>query len=185
MKDPAPRELSDLHVEYLGVLCSMDRMGADIAVPAALHYCAKHNVSPPEWLVKRASDLLCSLLNPSTHKKLGRSGGIVERYRQDTIDHIRFEAIDDFRRQRALCEQQIEELVRIEGPAAKKMLADLELKRLTLGNTDQDLFDLASANLRGAAGGGREAMKKAYQRFRSVQDDSYRYHVLDPQFLRA
>ena len=185
--DGPKRDISEVQAGYLESLWTMDRAGAEIAIPAALDYCVRGEVSAPDWLIKRASELLCALLNPVKSKKLGRSAGIVERYRQDFIDHIRFETIEDLRRQRALCDERIKEMSNVDGPKAKKILAELQAKKRNLGTTDTRLFDIASSTLRGAAGGSRGAMKKAYERFvhRAAQWDRYRYHVLDPRFLKA
>lgn len=181
------RGLDDVHAEYLETLQKMDRAGAHIAVPAALEYCVRCRVNVPAWVNKRALELFCELLNPVKSKKQGRSAGMIERYRQDSIDHIRFEVIEDLRRQRTLCDEQIQELSMMDGTRAKKMLAELHAKRRWLGITDKRLFEIAEETLRGAAGGSYDAMKKAYKRFadRSAQPDRYRYHVLDPRFLRS
>src|SRR6266511_2008123 len=65
---------------------NMVQAGVVVAVPAALHYCAEHEISAPAWLIKAALDLLCDLLKREKSTKRGRAAGAIARYRQDMID---------------------------------------------------------------------------------------------------
>jgi len=51
--------IEELHEQQLGVFESMARSDVGVVIPAALHYCAEHDVVAPAWLVKASADLLC------------------------------------------------------------------------------------------------------------------------------
>ena len=66
---------------------------SELATAAALDYCAKEEICPPPWVVKRAAELMCDLLNREKAERRGRTAGRIARYRQDLWDLERFDAI--------------------------------------------------------------------------------------------
>jgi hypothetical protein len=73
----------------------------DIAVAAALDYCAEEGLPPPQWVVQRAAALLCELLCKEKSERRGRAGNRVSRYRNDQWDVERWDAVEAIRRIRA------------------------------------------------------------------------------------
>jgi hypothetical protein len=73
----------------------------DIAVAAALDYCAEEGLPPPQWVVQEASALLCELLCKEKSQQRGRAGNRVTRYRNDQWDVERWNAVEEIRRYRS------------------------------------------------------------------------------------
>src|SRR5262245_41561974 len=65
----------------------------ELATAAALHFCAKYYVCPPEWLVERALELICQLLKREKSSKRGRAAGAITRYQQDLWHLERWDAV--------------------------------------------------------------------------------------------
>jgi hypothetical protein len=70
----------------------------ELAVVAALDYCAQEKIAPPTWVVERAAVLICNLIKREKTHKRGRHAGIIARYRQDMWDIERWDAVEEMRR---------------------------------------------------------------------------------------
>src|SRR3954471_5828831 len=58
----------------------------ELAVAAAVDYCAEEEICPPPWLVSAAAELMRDLLMKEKAQKRGRAAGHIARYRQDLWD---------------------------------------------------------------------------------------------------
>ena len=65
----------------------------EIAVAAAMDYCAEVGISPPQWLTEAGADLLSRLLRSEHVNAVGRSRGPIRRYRQEMIHVERWLAV--------------------------------------------------------------------------------------------
>ena len=83
------RELADLNGA---------KFHRELAVIAALEYCAEEGRSPPPWAVREAADLLVRLLKLERTRKRGRAGSCIARYTQDMWDVERWDAVEEIRR---------------------------------------------------------------------------------------
>jgi len=110
--------MEELHETELEYLKRMSDSGVPIAVPAALHYCARHGVNAPHWLIIEAAKMVCSHLSGNVPKERGRSCGIVNRYRQDAIDYARWDAVIEVRENRVSLREGIETLRGLPGHRA-------------------------------------------------------------------
>src|SRR5437588_2963272 len=70
----------------------------DLAVAAALDYCAEAGIAAPQWVVQGAATLLRELLLREKADGPGRAGNRVSRYRRDQWDVERWDAVEAIRR---------------------------------------------------------------------------------------
>jgi hypothetical protein len=178
-------ELHETELDYheLMFLC-----GVPIAVPAAIYYCAKHGLAAPRWLIIESAKMHCAHLRGNVPKERGRSSGIINRYRQDAIDYMRWEAVTEVRERRDLLRKEIEELRALRGRRARDILNERAKLLQWAGTNKDDAFERASLLLAETpARGGPDAMDKSYRTVkRNMRNPAtaVRYHILDPQFLR-
>ena len=102
--------LAAFHDRELEWLQTMARGGGELASAAALFYCCRNKIAAPDWVVEAASVGYCKALNGTLTKKLGRSSGPVERYQQDMVDYVRWEAINDVREKQRKFPEDVKEL---------------------------------------------------------------------------
>jgi len=178
----SPEQLHETELEELKL---MFVSGTPLAVTAAMDYSNRHGLSPPPWAVAESVKMLCTLLRGDTTRKRGRSSGIVDRYRQDAIDYVRWEAVVEIRENRKILRDTIQALMKLPGRAARehRIYCEKLLRWAT-----KDSFKCASMLLfESPAFGGRDAVRIS---FRKVQRNlrnratAMRYHILDRKFLR-
>ena len=102
--------LEQLHANELACLETMAQSGVQLVVPAALHYCIQHELTPPPWLLPTVTEMLCGLLKREKSTKRGRSCGAVARYRQDMIDYARWDQVMVVREKQKEILEQVQEL---------------------------------------------------------------------------
>jgi hypothetical protein len=127
----------------------------------------------------------CGALAGIAPKKLGRSSGPVERYRQDLKDFARWDELFHLRLKQEELRENVE-LIRSRGGALNG--THEEEKYLTwIGHSWERAYECASMLLRGTpAFGGPDAMKSSYLRVQlnnRKQTRPLRYHVFDSEFL--
>src|ERR1700712_4130132 len=83
--------LEEFHQRQLSWFRTMAQGGSELAPAAALDYCARNGVTTPAWVMEIATAGYCNALTGVPPKKLGRSSGPIERYRQDINNHARWE----------------------------------------------------------------------------------------------
>jgi hypothetical protein len=180
--------LEELHEAELEHLKIMVDSGVRIAVPAAMAYCAKHRLSPPRWLVIESANMLGDYLSGNLPKERGRSSGIVNRYRQDTIDRERWEAVIEVRENRDRLREEIKKLRALPGRRARDILDECTKLLDWVGTNNDAAFECASLLLaRTPAKGGPDAIRTSYRNVeRNMRNPAtaMRYCILDPQFLR-
>ncbi len=174
-----------LHETELEELKLMFESGTPLAVTAAMDYSNRHRWTSPPWAVAESVKMLCTLLRGETPQKRGRSNGIADRYRQDAIDFVRWEAVVEVRENRKILRDKIQALMKLPGNAARERRAYCEK---LLRWATKDSFKCASMLLvESPAFGGRDAVRIS---FRKVQRNlrnratAMRYHILDREFLR-
>jgi hypothetical protein len=178
--------LAGFHNRDLEWLRTMTRGGSELAPAAALFYCNKNKISAPDWVVESASVGYCNALNGTLAKKLGRSSGPVERYQQDMVDYVRWEAINNVREKQRQFPEDLKELR--SRPNIQKSILEEKRKMLKLvGKTWLSAFQYAVTLVRGTpAFGSVAAMKASYYRVeKNSKAARLRYHLLDPGFLRS
>lgn len=158
----------------------------ELGTAAALFYCSKHSLRTPPWLAERAPVLLSESLSDAGPKRRGRSSNPIARYRQDMIDHTRWEVVRDSREHQASIREQVDEL-RSRGAGPDSMLRDREKMLAWVGSTWLRAYECASMILtRTGAAGSPEAMKNSYlQVKRESRKRNLRYHILDADFLTS
>jgi hypothetical protein len=157
----------------------------DLAVAAALDYCAEAGIAPPQWAVERAATLLRELLLNEKADGPGRAGNRVSRYRQDQWDLERWDAVEGIRRMRKRTKDDAA-LRRQYGENSKNSREMYHHER-KLEWLRQGTFECAAKYLSGRdARVGADAIKASYRRCIDRSGPGSfpdRYYVFDPRFL--
>lgn len=174
-----------VHQRYLDGLENLT-VHRDLAVAAALDYCARQRLSPPQWVVERAAVLLGELLVNEKGTEPGRAGNRVSRYRNDQRDAERCNAVEEVRRLRAKSKYDAR-LRREYGETPQNSKPLLHWVRMLECFRRSGTFECASRYLDGRdARAGADAMKASYRRcIRRAGQASFpdRYYRFDEDFL--
>jgi hypothetical protein len=175
----------EIHMERFETMLKRE-IHPEIAVTAALHYCAEHQMPPPQWLTMAATKLLCALIGNKQKKKRGRSVSPCARYLQDMIVYERSDVVRDTRERQISEREHVEKLRKI--PSAPKALIREREKMLACAGSDWlEAFVCASKRLQTTdAHAGPDAIKKSYleyQRESRGRISGLRYHVFDRRLL--
>ncbi len=180
--------VEELHETELEYHEQMFVSGVPIAVPAAMYYCAKHGLNAPRWLIIEAAKMHCDHLRGNVPKERGRSSGIINRYRQDAVDHARWEAVIEVRENRDSLREEINELRALPGRKARDILNESTKLLDWAGTNNDDAFECASLLLAETPARGRpDAIKRSYRKVEKNMRNpatAMRYRILDSQFLR-
>jgi hypothetical protein len=181
--------LEEQHEATLQHYRVMFASGIQIAVPAAIYYCAIHGLNSPRWLIFEVAMMLFSHLRGDVPKERGRSAGIVNRFRQDFIDYARWNMVFIMRDRRDWVEKEIKTYRAISGGEARAMLKKLTEERNLLGTNNDDAFACASLALaKHRACGSPHAIKRSYLKVEKNMRNpatAARYHSMDdPEFLQ-
>jgi hypothetical protein len=143
-------------------------------------------LTAPVWVLEAATSGYCSALAGLTPKKLGRSSGPVERYRQDINDFVRWDELFHLRLKQGELREEVE-LIRSRGGLSKNDLREKEKYLAWVGHSWERAHECASMLLRETpAFGGPDAMKASYLRVTQNnrnQAQPLRYYLFDPEFL--
>jgi hypothetical protein len=60
------RSLKKFYETQLNEFKAMFEAGVAVAIPAAVHYCAEHDLVAPAWLTKASANLFCKILRLDT-----------------------------------------------------------------------------------------------------------------------
>jgi hypothetical protein len=187
MPTPSINSLEEHYARELSHLATMVRSGVAVAVPAALNYCAEHELWAPPWLLQSATDLVCDLLIREKSNRRGRSAGYLARYRQDLIDYARWDEVDVVRRKQLEILEEVQQLQKMQN-VPPKLLKEREKMLAWVGSTLNRAFECASMLLQNSnAFGSPEAIKRSYfQVRRNSRDPRFRlrYHLLDSGIQR-
>ena len=138
----------------------------EIAIAAAMDYCAEVGISPPEWLTKEAANLLSRLLKSEHVNAVGRSRGPIRRYRQEMIHVDRWFAVHAVR-DIASKVRRDRRILRKEGKTFSKALREryrLEVDRRSKW-LKQGTFTCASLYLSGSESyAGPDAIRASYRK---------------------
>jgi hypothetical protein len=158
----------------------------ELAVTAALHYCAAHAMPPPQWLAIAATRLLCRLLGNRAPKKRGRAVSPAARYVQDRIEAERWDVVRETREKQIHVKEQVRELNAIPS-APPSIVKDRQRLHEWAGEDWLHAFECASMQLQmSAAYAGPDAIKKSYQAYQRSgrgRISSLKYYQFDPGFL--
>jgi hypothetical protein len=178
--------LEDFYERELEWLRTMARGGSELAPAAALFYCNKHKISVPDWVVQAASAGYCKALSKSRAKKRGRSSEPVERCRQDMIDYVRWEAVQDVRERQRQFAGELRELSLRPG-IPKSAIEQMRKKLKRAGRSWSDAYAVAATFQLGTpAFGSSAAMKASYHRVKNNSKiGNLRYRFLEADFLSS
>jgi hypothetical protein len=162
-------------------------MHPEIAVTAALLYCAEHKMPPPQWLTIETTRLLCEFLGKK-RRKGGRSTSPCARYLQDMIVYERWDVVRDTR-ERQISERENVEALRKIPRVSRELLEEREKMLECAGSDLMEAAVCASKRLQGTrAHAGPEAIKKSYlecNRQMRGRSSSLRYHFFDRRLLNS
>jgi hypothetical protein len=177
--DGAPQSIYERELEYFRAATGH----RELTVAAAMEYCAKWKISPPEWLVADATTLLIELLKSQKANKRGRGGNHIARYRQHLCDLNRWDAVLRIReiRAKSACEMGI--IRKCRKPPAKGWDIGFEKRRqawLKQGTLECAAIYAAQCEPRV----GVDAVKGSYRRIERMNaDPGYRSCVFEDDFL--
>lgn len=176
--------LDDFHERELNELKAVT-VHPELATAAALDYCAREEICPPAWVVKKAAELMCYLLKREKAQKRGRTAGHIARYRQDLCDLERFDAILAIRRMRSRVRRDVK-IARSRGREFQesKQYEYIKKERAWLRH---GTLQCASMYLSGRdARAGVDAIKASYRRVCRNTDGKTipdQYYLFNEQFL--
>jgi hypothetical protein len=183
------KSLKDLDERRLDWLRVMAHGGSAIAIPAAIQYCSKSNLTVPQWLVQAAAGQYPELLRTDVPKKRGRSVSLVDRYRQDMRDYARWDEVKTVRSKQSEIREEVDFLRANPKNASPSRLEDREKMLRWVGRSLKRAFECASMILaESSAFGGPDAIKSSYLKVEMVnriQSQPLRYHILDADFLAS
>jgi hypothetical protein len=179
--------LKDIHERRLDWLRVMFHGGSAIAIPAAIQYCSKNDLTVPQWVVQAAAVHYPVLLRSDVPKKRGRSMGLVDRYRQDMRDYARWDEVKIVREKQIEIREEVDFLRANPKKAPPGWLEDREKMLEWVGKSLKRAFECASMLLADtSAFGGPDAIKSSYltvEKVNRTQSQPLRYHMLDADFL--
>ena len=188
------RSLKKFYETQLNEFKAMFEAGVAVAIPAAVHYCAEHDLVAPAWLTKASANLFCKILRLDTPKTIGRSNGLITRLRQDMIDYARWDQVDAFEDTLRHIRREIAKLRALpktprELPQKReKLLKEMEETLKELGANLDCAYEYAFKNLKETeATRGVDAMEATFLKVRKRlknRAQAMRYHQLDPRFLQ-
>lgn len=187
MHAPSPSGALDaIHSEYLNTLDGMTAH-REIAIAAAMDYCAEWNVTPPHWLVHAAAEMLLNSLRKERPSKRGRAAGHLARYRQDMIDFERWDSVKETRwNQKRLYEDLV--LCRSHPNYQPHLMKSKVKMQSFAGRTWDEAYVCAAKLLRGRdAYAGADSMKTSYLKVRKALKSraaANRYYIVDESFWR-
>jgi hypothetical protein len=179
----ALRPANDFDERYFGQLRKITAH-KELAVAAALHYCAEEKVIPPTWVIVGSNALLCDLLKREKAQTRGRATGHLARYRQDTWDLERWNAVDQIRQIRAKV-QHGEDFLKA-NPDWQPDCFTEHNRKMRQWLQRHGTFACASMYLYGRYSRvGADAMKASHRRVQHANEDrsNTRYCFIDPRFL--
>jgi hypothetical protein len=180
------KSLAAFHSRELGWLQTMARGGSELAPAAALDYCTRNGIIAPAWVMETATAGYCRALTGLAPKKLGRSSGPIERYKQDINDFARWDELYHLRLEQEHLREEVG-LIRSKGGVSKGGPHEKEKLLAWVGRSWARAYECASMLLRETpAFGGPDAMKASYLRVKrnnQKQTQPLRYHLFDPEFL--
>jgi hypothetical protein len=175
-----------IHQRELGELLKLT-VHRELAVAAAMDYCAEEGVSPPLEIVKEAASLILELLKREKAQNRGRAAGRIARYQQDLWDVERWDAVEAVRRIRQRVKRDIE-LRRVHGETQDNSRAMYHEERTVAWLRHHGTFACASMLLAGRdARVSAEAVRASHRRCRQRAGTGRtpdRYYIFDERFLR-
>ena len=157
----------------------------ELAVAAAMDYCAEEGICAPPWLAVEAAALIRDLLKREKAQKRGRAAGHIARYRQDLCDVERWDAVEAARRIKKKAKDEIE-LMRSYGKRFEGTPHLRNYERL-LAWSRHGTFECASMYLTGRdAKASAETMRASYRRCKrrsGTGPTPNRYYLFDERFL--
>jgi hypothetical protein len=177
-------ELHATELDWFGRMIQSE-MGAEVAVPAAMHYCITHKLDVPQHIAAFSVELQCAFLRRDKRARRGRAANSLSRHQQTMRHFNRWDAV------REICEKQKEfrkedEALRSLPNVPKAMLKQRKEMWARVGRTQDDAFRFASKLLKKTDSSGRaNTMKASYLRVEHDRRDpttSAQYHLLSPQF---
>ena len=131
--------------------------GVELALYEALVVCGQEGIPPEPWMLKA---MLLFMEDPMgrAHKKRGRTGNALSKYRQDLIHYRRWDVVVEVREQQELRRQEEAELAKRNIPTEK--WPEL-LGYLNPGKNFEDAIEVAARLLLGTPAFGSESTIRA------------------------
>jgi hypothetical protein len=156
----------------------------ELAIAAALDYCATYKIDAPAWLIARAAELMRDLLKRERPGRRGRGGNAITRYRNDQWDFERMEAVEEVRRLRERVSHELKELRTLDR---KEFVERRKYRERQMAWFKSGTFECASKLLAGRdARVSSDGMRASYRRCKRRAVDGLfedRYHLFDQRFL--
>lgn len=169
---------------YLNSLRDLDAH-KELAVAAALDFCAEDDIVAPSWATQASADLTRNLLKRAKSPRRGRAADPVARYRQDMWDFERWCVVGEIRRYRATNKRDAEIMKEYPQNDARYLKHHNKMRQWLRHGT----FECASLYLIGyqcRSQAGADAVKASYRRVeRDLRDRTKqsRYFMFDDRFL--
>jgi hypothetical protein len=143
-------------------LAKFRRVGfSEIGIARALHYCTEHSITPPNWVIQEASDLLIKLLRGDKPHRKGRLANYVTEFNQELRDTERWSAVREVREIRAVAREDTKAFARCPNRLPAEICSHAE-RKIWL---KQSNFECAADLLRGRnAYATPSAIKQSYRR---------------------
>lgn len=158
----------------------------EVGTAAALCCCLEHNLPLPPWLRRRAAaSSINELIGKRSSTKLGRNASPKGGYLEELKHYARWDAVETIREIQKESEERLAAFRRIPN-LPKRHLIGAEKDVFWYGKSLEAAFACASVELhKGPGRGGPAAVKKSYRKVKKSMDDgTYRFHLLAPKLLR-
>ena len=157
----------------------------ELAVAAAMDYCAEEGICPPPKIVTEAASLIRDLLVREKAQKRGRTARPIARYRQDLYDVERWDAVEEVRRIKKKAKREVE-LMRSCGKMFRGTSRLQNYERLLTWSRN-GTFECASMYLAGRdAKASAATMRASFRRYKRRSANGQtpgRYYLFDERFL--
>ena len=155
----------------------------EVGIAQAMHFCATHRISPPEWLIEEAALIMIELLKREKGNGRGRTATVLARFKHAYWDRQRHDAVVEVRRGREVAKHYDRELKADPNLATDDFKRILKERRKLL---KQDNFECATMLLNGTiADASPSAVRASYRKVKRARANGSNMTSthFDPDFL--
>ena len=155
----------------------------EFGVLAALDYCLRNAVTPPEWAIRSAIVSIANGLCGRHPKGIGRFGGFVHEYHRLHIHFIRHDAVCEVREKQRELARTVAELQSMRN-VPTKLLKEKQKMLKFVGRTLEDAYECAAILL---TSGKPSSIQRSYFEWQKICEDQNQlnhYRLLSPRVLR-
>lgn len=99
----------------LDTLYQVANAGMNLAIAAALDYCARHQVPAPQWVTERASSLLNALLHLEDKRARNKLREEMKEYQRNQLHYARYDAVKYAKEAREHLRGELDQLKKTKG----------------------------------------------------------------------